>query len=114
MNEATLRWLCLEGYTNGQIAAYFGTTVKAVEHKKARLGLIRLRGRTPPPCAAPHASYVMPSYLPTVSRSAWERMFEFPPGAPPGYLGTAARTGRWASGTPGAERRVGRGHRRAR
>ena len=76
--------------------------------------LIPLRGRIPPPCAAPRASYVMPSYSPTVSRSAWERTFEFPPGAPPGYLGAAARAGRWASGTPGAGRRVGRGHRRAR
>ena len=37
-----------------------------------------------------------------------------PPGAPLGYLGAAAQTRRWASGTPGAERQVGRGHRRAR
>jgi hypothetical protein len=76
--------------------------------------LMPLRGRTSPSCAALRASYVMPSYSPTVLRSAWERMFEFPRGGPPGYLGAAARPGRWASAPPGAGRRVGRGHRRAR
>ena len=32
-----------EGYSNEEIARFFGTTISAVDHKKRRLGLTRLR-----------------------------------------------------------------------
>ena len=46
---------------------------------------------------------MMPSCVPAVSRSAWERMLEFPPGGA-GYIGAGlgrvdGQVGRWASST---------------
>ena len=49
MDGDVLRWLCCEGYTNIEIAAYFGATVKAVEHKRTRMGLTRLKTGVLPP-----------------------------------------------------------------
>ena len=62
--------------------------------------LMPLCGRTPPSYAAPRVSYVMPSYSPTVSRSAWERMCEFPggPAGVPRCSGSAGAPGKWAAG----------------
>jgi hypothetical protein len=70
MDEATLRWLCLEGYANSQIAAYFGTTVKAVEHKKAWLGLTRLGAVQLPPVDVLQA--VLGCKLVAVRAEAWQ------------------------------------------
>ena len=62
-----------------------------------------LRGRRPRPCAAARARFspIRPSYSPTVPRSAWERMFELPPGPPPGpgrRISSAQVLGKWAGG----------------
>ena len=51
--------------------------------------------------ARPSRLLPLPSYLPTVLRSAWERMFELPPGAPPGSgrrTCLAGVLGKWPAG----------------
>jgi hypothetical protein len=62
-----------------------------------------LRGRRPRACAAARARFspIRPSYSPTVPRSAWERMFELPPGPPPGPGRRSCLVGllgKWAAG----------------
>ena len=49
MSDDTLRWLCREEYSNADIAAYFGATVAAVDHRKRRLGLTKQRSALLPP-----------------------------------------------------------------
>lgn len=49
MDEALLRWLCAEGHSDREIAAYFGAGVKAVKNKKHRLGLTGLHAVRMPP-----------------------------------------------------------------
>ena len=48
IDESELRWLCDEGYSNGEIAQYFGTTASAIDHKKRRLGLTQRKVELPP------------------------------------------------------------------
>jgi hypothetical protein len=51
--------------------------------------------------ARPSRLLPLPSYLPTVLRSAWERMFELPPAPPPGpgrRSCLAGVMGKWAAG----------------
>ena len=43
MSDDVLRWLCCEEYSNAEIAHYFGATVAAVDHRKRRLGLTKMR-----------------------------------------------------------------------
>ena len=62
-----------------------------------------LRGRRPRAYAAARARFspIRPSQSPTVPRSVWERMFEFPSGAPLGYgrrISSAQVLGKWAEG----------------
>ena len=42
MDDELLRWLCMEGYSNGQIAAFFGATAAAVDARKRRLKLTQV------------------------------------------------------------------------
>mmetsp|Transcript_3201 Transcript_3201/g.6927 ORF Transcript_3201/g.6927 Transcript_3201/m.6927 type:complete len:584 (-) Transcript_3201:110-1861(-) len=48
MDSDVLAWLCAEGYSNDEIARYFGTTVNAVNKKKGRLGLRNSTVTLPP------------------------------------------------------------------
>jgi hypothetical protein len=49
MDTTVIQWLCDEGYSNAEIAAYFGHTEGAVKQKKHRLGMSkRARVELPP------------------------------------------------------------------
>ena len=50
MSNDTLRWMVHEGYSNEEIARFFGSTISAVDSKKRRLGLTRLRKASLPTC----------------------------------------------------------------